>query len=189
MQNCATIWGAKEGEVWMVIIKDLKSDETGWFTTGKFESKSFLPGEMNLMIFTDDGASLEDAQKCIEHFNNLADKPEILAAIEKRLEQFFLHMYDEWAAMGIYNDIVESLKPVMQDYNKGSKLSSFLSRPDLVVYQQQNGDIGYGIQTECPWEPEHQCLILIKNDECVYVGPSEMLDPWDDEEHLHCVGW
>lgn len=169
----------------MDIIRDIKDD--GLFTYGKFDAKAFLPGEMNLMIFTEDGATIEDAEKCIAHLNSLADKPEVLAAIEKRLEQFFLYMYDEWAAMGIYNDIVESLKPVMQDYNKGSKLSSFLSRPDLVVYQQQDGDIGYGIQTECPWEPEHQCLILIKNDECVYVGPSEMLDPWDDEEYLHCV--
>lgn len=169
----------------MVMIKDLKND--GWGTLGKFDAKAFLPGEMNLMIFDEDGASIEDAEKCIMHFNSLTDKPEVTDAIEKGLEKFFLYMYDEWAAMGIYNDIVESLKPVMQSYRKGSKPSTFLSNPWMIVFPQKNGDVGYGIQTDCPWEPEHQCLILIRNDTCVYVGPFEMLDPWSDEKYLHCV--
>lgn len=98
-----------------------------------------------------------------------------------------MHMYDEWAAMGIYDRIVDSLKPIKEEYAKGEKLSSFLVRPNMIVYPQKNGDIGYGIECDCPWEPEHQCLILIRNDECVYVGASEMLDPWSEEEYLHCI--
>ncbi len=170
----------------MDIIKDLKTDENGWFTTGIFDSKVFLPGKMNIMIFTDDGANLEDAEKCIKHFNGLDNKPEIISSIEKRLEKFFLYMYDEWAAMGIYDWIVESLKDVKEGYASGKKLSTYLSEPGMNVYPQQNGDVGYGIECNCPWEPEHQCLILIRNDECVYVGPSEMLDPWDEDD-LHCI--
>ena len=81
----------------------------------------------------------------------------------------------------------ESLKPVMEEYRKGTPLSSFLSSPTLLVYPQQNGDTGYGLECCCPWEPEHQCLILFRNDDVVYVGPSDMLDPWTDEEYLHCV--
>ena len=82
------------------------------------------------------------------------------------------------------NDLREYL--VREGYENGRKLSSYLSGPGMNVYHQQNGDVGYGIECECPWEPEHKCLILIRNDECVYVGPSDMLDPWD-EEYLHCV--
>lgn len=40
----------------MTVIWDLQSDENGWFTTGRFESKAFLPRGMDIMIFTDDGA-------------------------------------------------------------------------------------------------------------------------------------
>ncbi len=168
------------------MIRNLETDENGWFTTGIFDSKAFFPGEMDLMIFTDDGASLEDAKQCIRHFNSLDEKPELIDSIERRLERFFLYMYDEWAAMGIYDRIVESLKGVKEGYARGEKLSSYLSRPHLMIYPQKNGDVGYGIECDCPWEPEHQCLILIKNDDCVYVGASEMLDPWDEED-LHCV--
>ena len=55
----------------MSIIRNIKTDENGWFTTGKFDSKAFLPGETSVLIFTDDGATLEDAERCIEHYNNL----------------------------------------------------------------------------------------------------------------------
>lgn len=171
----------------MDTIRGVKTDDNGWFTTGEFDSKTFLPGKTGVLIFTDDGATLEDAERCINHLNGLAGKPELIDAIEKGLEQFFCYMYDEWAAMGIYDRIVDSCKDVMEKHDKGSRMSAFLSRPTLCVYPQKNGDVGYGIECDCPWEPEHQCLILIKNDECVYVGPSEMLDPWSDKEDLHCV--
>ena len=83
--------------------------------------------------------------------------------------------------------IVESLKTVMQEYRKGAGLTSFLSNPSLIVYPQKSGEVGYGIQCDCPWEPEHLCLILIREDKCVYVGAFEMIDPWSDEEELRCV--
>ena len=70
-------------------IRNLKTDDNGWFTTGQFDSESFLPGEMNIMIFTDDGASIEDADRCIEHFNSLAGKSGVLDAVEEGLEKFF----------------------------------------------------------------------------------------------------
>ncbi len=48
-------------------------------------------------------------------------------------------------------------------------------------------EIGYGIECECPWEPEHQCIILIRNNNVVYVGPSEGNDPWQDENEYYCI--
>ena len=171
----------------MSIIRNIKTDENGWFTTGKFDSKAFLPGETNVLIFTDDGATLEDAERCIEHYNSLNEKPALIDKIEEGLEKFFLHMYDEWAAMGIFDNIVDSLKPVKEAQSEGEPLSSFLSNPSLSVQHQKQGEVGYGIECECPWEPEHGCLILIRNDECVYVAAFEMVDPWSDEDELFCV--
>ena len=55
------------------------------------------------------------------------------------------------------------------------------------MYPQRQDEIGYGIECECPWEPEHQCCILIRNDKVVYVGTSEGLDPWGEEDDYHCV--
>ena len=44
--------------------------------------------------------------------------------------------------------------------------------------------IGYVIEGDCEWEPEHGIDIIILNDKVVDVGPAWGLTPWDDEEEL-----
>jgi hypothetical protein len=171
----------------MSIIKNLKTDENGWFAEGKFESTSLFKGEMSVSIFIDDGATVEYAEKCIEHYNNLNNNSNMLSDLQQYLEKFFLYMYDEWKEMGIYEEIVDEIEPVMAGYKTGKNLIDYLSEPTLYIYAPQGDDIGYGIECDCPWEPEHQCLILIRNDKLLYVGQSEGLDSWCDEEEYYCI--
>jgi len=172
----------------MSMIRDLKLDVNGWFAEGKFDSTSLFRGEMNLTIFADDGATEEDAITCIEHYNGLSDKPDVCEQIQEGLIKFFLYMYDEWNASGsLYSDIIQNLKTVMDGYKSGSQLVTYLYKPTLLVFPQLENEIGYGLECECPWEPEHQCSIMIRNDKVVYVGPSEVDDPWGDAEDYYCI--
>ncbi|MBQ0065445.1 MAG: hypothetical protein KBT48_06740 [Firmicutes bacterium] len=172
----------------MVNIRDIKSDENNWFTYGIFDSTSLFHEEMKVMIFTDDGASLEDAYRCIEHYNSLTDQSDLYTQIENMLKPFFLYMYEEWGAMeDVYEEIADSLEPVIEGFKKGEALCSYLYSPTLLVFPQLEGELGYGVEAECPWEPEHMCCILIRNEKVVYVGPSEGNDPWQDEEDYYCI--
>ena len=63
----------------------------------------------------------------------------------------------------------------------------YLSNPTLLVYPQEMDEIGYGIECDCPWEPEHSCLILVRNEKLLYVGESDGLDPWGEAEDYHCI--
>ena len=49
----------------------------------------------------------------------------------------------------------------MEGYKAGNQLVTYLYKPTLYVFSQLEGEIGYGIKCECPWEPEHQCSIEI----------------------------
>lgn len=169
------------------MIRDLHTDENGWFLDGKFDSISLFKGEMAISIFIDDGATVEYAKKCIMHYNNLNNNSEMLNQLQEYLVKFFLYMYAEWKAMGIYDEIVKAIEPVMQGYQSGKNLIEYLSRPTLYVYLQKGDQIGYGIECDCPWEPEHQCLILIRDDELLYVGQSDGLDPWGDKDEYYCI--
>ncbi len=172
----------------MSIIKNLKIEENGLFANGTFESKSLFSGEMKVIIFVDDGATETDAERCINHYNNIHNKQDICNKIQTGLEKFFLYMYDEWRAFDdIYGEIADSLEVIMNGYKEGKKLISYLSKPTLYVFPQMKNEIGYGIECECPWEPEHQCIILIRNNNVVYVGPSEGNDPWQDENEYYCI--
>lgn len=80
----------------MSIIKDLKTDKNGWFADGKFNSISLFKGEMAVSIFVDDGATVEYAEKCITHYNNLNNNSNMLLKLQEYLIKFFLYMYAEW---------------------------------------------------------------------------------------------
>jgi hypothetical protein len=171
----------------MSLIRNLKEEYDGLFACGVFDSKSLFQGEMPVELYLDEGATEEDGEKCIEHYNRLLEKQEMLDALQSGLEKFFLYMYDEWEQMDIYEDIFTSLKDVMDGYKSGKQLVSYLSDPRMCVWPQPENETGYGIVCECPWEPEHQCLILIRNDKIVYVGTSEGNTPWDDEDEYYCI--
>ena len=49
----------------------------------------------------------------------------------------------------------------MEGYKAGNQLVTYIYKPTLYVSSQLEGEIGYGIKCECPWEPEHQCSIEI----------------------------
>lgn len=172
----------------MSIIKNLKTDENGWFANGTFTSKSLFKGEMKVCIFIDDGATEQDAGRCISHYNDLLSKKEIISDLKEKVANFFLYMYNEWGLMNdIYDNIFESLKPIMKAYKNGDDLISYLYNPVLYATQHLENEVGYCISCECPWEPEHQCSIIIRNDELLYVGPVEGFTPWEDEEDYYCI--
>ncbi len=171
----------------MSIIRNLQTDENGWFEEGTFTSNSIFPGEMNILIFVDDGATVEYAEKCIGNYNELIDKAELCTELQKKLANFFIYMYDEWGSMGIYDEIVERLNPIMEGYNSGKNLIDYLENPTLCIYAPQESGFGYGIECDCPWEPEHKCLIIIRNNELLYVGPSDGLDAWCDKDEYYCI--
>ena len=97
------------------------------------------------------------------------------------------YMYDEWKEMGMYDEIVAEIEPVKQGYEAGENLLSYLSSPTLLVYPQEMDEIGYGIECDCPWEPEHSCLILVRDEKLLYVGESDGLDPWGEAEDYPCI--
>ena len=118
----------------MSIIRDLQTDENGWFADGKFNSISLFKGEMNVSIFVHDGATVAYAEKCITHYNNLNNNSDLLFKLQEYLEKFFLYMYAEWNEMGIYDEIVKSIEPVMDGYKSGKNIIEYLSRPRLYVF-------------------------------------------------------
>ncbi len=121
------------------------------------------------------------------HYNALKSNTELCSKLEDYLVKFFLYMYEEWKAMGIFKNIVDNSEKVTEGYKSGKSLIEYLTEPTLCVDPQGGEGVGYGIECECPWEPEHQCMIIIRNDDLLYVGQSNGLDPWGDEDDYYCI--
>ena len=176
----------------MSVIRDLKPDNKGlgWLE-GKFDSESLFRGEMDITLFEDSDETIEYAEKCVSHYNRLNENKKLLDDIQENLASFMLYMRDEWEAMDIYDEIAEETEKVAKEYEDGASLITFLSHPRLYVELPEDedfeGEIGYCIESDCPWEPEHQCSIIIRGDELKYVGPSEGNTPWDDDDEYYCI--
>ena len=65
----------------MGLIRNLKEEYDGLFACGVFDSKSLFQGEMPVELYLDEGATEEDGEKCIEHYNRLLEKQEMLDAL------------------------------------------------------------------------------------------------------------
>lgn len=175
----------------MTLIRDLKPDNIGlgWLE-GKFDSMSLFSGEISITIEDNTDEAKEYAESCVAHYNALNNSEDLTEQIQDKMAKFMLYMNEEWNAMGIYDDITKEMNPVLNSYKEGRKLWEFLSKPTLLVVLPENGDtteIGYVIEADCPWEPEHQCSIIIRGNDLKYVGPSEGNTPWDEEDEYYCI--
>lgn len=128
------------------MIRDLHTDENGWLTEGKFNSTSLFKGEMSILIFINDGATVEYAKKCIVHYNSLNSNSGMLLKLQEYLVRFFLYMYAEWKDMGIYDEIIDGIEVIMESYKSGKNLIEYLSNPTLYVYPPK----GDGMECDCP---------------------------------------
>lgn len=174
----------------MSIIKDLVHDEggLGWLN-GKFESHSLFSGDMGITIYSDTDDAVRYAERCIEHYDRLTENAELMADIRDKLAKFMQYMRDEWEAMGIYDDIAEDTDKAAADVEAGGDIINHLSRPCLNIDPPADGtdEIGYEILSDCPWEPEHQCSLIIRGDKLKYAGPCEGNTPWDDDDEYYCI--
>ena len=172
------------------MIRNLKTDEEGRFANGTFDSHSLFEGEMNVSVFVDDGATESYAEMCIEHYNNLKNNEALMEKLDEYLQKYFVWMYYQWeefSNMERYRELYESLKPLMEDCEAGKSLLNHLSEPMLLVYAPEDERIGYGIEWACPWEPEHGCLMIFREDDLLYAGGFTSVDAWCDEDEYFCI--
>jgi len=174
----------------MGMIRDLEPDYSGYLQ-GIFDSDSIFKCEMNVFIDAENGATEEDAETCIAHYNDLKNRKDILDAIEEGLTKYFLFMCDKLSMMeeeygDDYPEVMADLDRVKEGYREGRSLTEFLSEPSLYAYKPRNGEIGYGIEGSSLWDPDYSCMIIIRNNTVLFVGVTGGLTPWEEEDEYWC---
>ncbi len=174
----------------MGIIRDIVHDDggLGWLN-GRFDSVSLFQGSMDITIYGDTDEYIGYAEKCIAHYNRLDKDPGLMADIREKLAKFMYYMCDEWEAMGIYDGIAEDTEKAVKEYESGGDILKHLKAPclNIEMSDEDSDEIGYEIVADCPWEPEHQCSVIIRGDKLKYVGPCEGNTPWDDDDEYYCI--
>lgn len=168
------------------MIRNLKKDE--YCLSGTFDSVSLFSGEMALTIFGSEYMDVPEptnevvayAERCVAHYNALREDKALLEAIEKGLAAFLFFMHEEcdWD-----EETADRIEAAIRANRSGQGLLPFLKKPGLYIHLPGDSDeVGYLIETECPWEPEHMCDIILRGHVLKYVGPGAGFTPWEEDD-------
>ncbi len=161
----------------MSIIKDIKQEDS-LFLKGTLYVPLF---EKEAEIWIENTVDLEYAEKCAEHLVNLNDK--MIDDFCERAVAYYKFMLEEWGYFeDIYEDIVDDIKNTVPEDISGRDILKYIYSPNLFVFPPEGDGIGYSVDCQCVWEPEHGLDLIIRDDKVLYVGESMGLGAWSSDE-------
>lgn len=149
------------------IITDIK--QGCYDIEGKLYSKVFNT-EIEVMI--DEEVSIEYAQKCAEHFNNISS--EMIETVCRGAKAYCLDFMEE-----VGGDFYGKMKiSVTAETPALEMLKCF--RPQMLVIKKPKDEnrIGYQLECRCDWEIEHGMEIDILDNKVVYLSSFNDYSPW-----------
>ncbi|HAP78716.1 MAG TPA: hypothetical protein DCQ78_00720 [Ruminococcus sp.] len=153
------------------MIENIKKDDFGM--EGSLYIEAF-DSECNVVI--DIEASLNYAEKCAEMISNLS--PKALKIIEKALRIYCLTRVSE------HRHLLDTLT---FDVRTVKNMLECVYPQTVYIDAPEGYGNGVRLECECDWEEENEGLITItvKDNEVLYVGPSNDLSPFDELEYFH----
>ena len=64
----------------------------------------------------------------------------------------------------------------------GRDILKYVENPTIYIFPPEGDGIGYVIEGNCEWEPEHGIDIIMLDNKVMDVGPGEGLSPWSDDD-------
>ncbi len=162
------------------MITDIKKDEYG--IEGKVKFNLF---DAEIDVFMDDDVSIEYAEKCAEHMNNLSD--DMIEKICESAKRYCLFMIEEWDLVGEWEEISEDMTIEVSEDTPARELLKAIYPTVLIIDSPEDTCCGYHIECACDWEPEHGLEITIRDDKVVYIGHFTDSSPWQEyDENNEC---
>lgn len=149
------------------MITDIKQGEYG--IEGKLYSEIF---GTNIDVMIEDGASIEYAQRCAEHFNNMTDK--MLDTICRGAKAYCLD-FMELAEGDWDNELTIQVTPETPALEM---LKCFKPTVFIIEKPDDENKIGYQLECSCDWEIEHGMEFDILDDKVVYLSSFNGHSPW-----------
>lgn len=165
----------------MSIIKNVKEADD-CFLKGTLFSPIF---KESIEVWIEKDVSMEYAEKCAEHFTNLSDS--FVDDFCNRAVEYYEFMREEWEEYEIFEDISDEIEQTMPEDIEGREILKYISSPQMFIFVPQGDMVGYNVECECVWEPEHGLDWIIRGNKTLYVGQAEGLGAWADDEEYESV--
>ena len=133
-----------------------------------------IEGEMHWRLFDSDmtvliyDADVEYAQRCAEYLENM---PEEL--LDRLRRATLLYAQDFYEMTG--DEELEKFLSV-----KPEEILEYVYPSALIVRKPQDDRIGFHLEMECDWEPEHGLEWSVLDGKVMYVGAFSSVSPWSE---------
>lgn len=150
------------------MITDIHKDENG--IEGKTRWELF---DKEISVGIDDNVDIAYAEKCAEELNSLPK--ETVNAIWEAAKKYCLYFIDlcgdEWDEWNEMSFKVTKKTPA-------EKIKSEIFPSCLIINEPEDDRVGFHIECNCSWEPEHGLEITILDGKLVYLGAFEGQGAW-----------
>lgn len=130
--------------------------------------------DTEISVGMDDNVDITYAEKCAEALNNLPE--ETIKSIWEAAKKYCLYFIDlcgdEW------DDWNEMSFEVTKE-TPAEKIKSEIFPGYLIINEPKDERVGFHIECNCSWEPEHGLEITILDGKLVYLGAFESRGAWD----------
>ncbi|MCH5204556.1 MAG: hypothetical protein J1F03_07390 [Oscillospiraceae bacterium] len=149
---------------------------------GRFGLEGNLRWELfdrELEVSIDRGADINYAEKCAEALVNLPD--DTVQSIFEAAKRNFLFFCEY-----VGHDFNEDMDVKIYPDTHAEEIRADIFPHVFIVDKPKDERVGFHIECDCCWEPEHGLEITILDGRLVYLGPFEDNGPWgkypeDDE--------
>ena len=144
------------------------------FNVGYIESKLF---NQRMEVWIENTVEVDYVQKCIESFEALND--DVIDKICERASDYHKFMLEEWN-----EEFVAEINEKVPNNVTGRDILKYIEEPKIFIFPPKGAGVGYVIEGNCEWEPEHGIDIIILDNKVMDVGPAEGLSPWSDDDEF-----
>lgn len=148
------------------MIEDLEVTDCGTEGTLHF---ALFDEDIDVLI-EEDFEDIDYAQKCAAHLNSLSE--EMIDKICRAAKAYCLYALKEWY------DFDFDLSAEITEDTPVREILKCISPLCLSINCPKTDEIGYHIEFNCEWEPEHGMELTILGDELLYCGAFESINPW-----------
>lgn len=162
------------------MVSNIKTGKFGIEGKVRFE---LFGVEINVLINKE--VDMEYAESCACNLNCLPN--ETIEKICSASKQYCLYMLDEWAEFGM------EVPMEFAEDTPDKEILKHIHPTTLIIEEPKENIIGYHLECECDWEPEHGLELTLRDGKLIYCGSFECCDAWqkystDDEfNFVNCL--
>lgn len=149
--------------------------EGRFWSEGKFVCSPFRR-DMKVLIYS--SADKDYAELCVRDFNNISG--ELLGRLCRAAVLYCFASLNSWAEIDKRDEIEAKLSVPLTPDMPPEKILNCLRPVILSVRESQDGQIGYSVEFDCDFEPEHGMEAVFLGGELIYAGPFADYSAWDD---------